>query len=100
LTLRGKFEIDVEAYAEAEQWALEFLRDDCGHTGLLIVDRFHESDYGASQIVDVTTFSMLDKDAIKVELDNGDDPPLGRTRAHRGGPRSGSLHRKRGVMRQ
>jgi len=83
-----EFRIDPEAYAEAEQWACEFLRDDCGAIGRRIVALFHESDYGASQIVDALAVNMLDRDAITVK---------DARRGHRGGPRSRLHGRKRGA---
>lgn len=87
-----QFTIDPEAYAEAEQAALAFLRDDCGRTGKLIVHRFHESDYGASQIVDVIAFSMLDKDAIHLEDNKNEVIETRSYQRARGGPRIGVRH--------
>jgi len=83
-----EFHVDPGAYREAEQWACEFLRG-CGAIGRRIVALFHESDYGASQIVDALAVNMLDRDAITVKG--------ARRLGHPGGPRSGLHGRKRGT---
>ena len=60
-----EFEIDVEAYFEAEGWALDFLKES-GPIGAAVVRGFRRSDHGASQIVDALAVNMLDPDDIKV----------------------------------
>ncbi|WP_156426706.1 hypothetical protein [Mycobacterium sp. IS-3022] len=80
------FDVDIDAYVEAEHHALHWLRGDCGTIGRTVARLYGQGDYGASEIVDAIVVNcMLDRDAITVtEVRKPDPSPRLRTRAATG----------------